>query len=135
MNSPAEDVAGILVTNTLGTFGAVTGWAIYVSREPENPDTTITVYDTAGRALEGLAGCPEAIDDFRIQIRIRANGHQAAWDKLKAIENVLNFIVNETIGDTTYQTIYRNDTGFLLEFDEKDRIILVQNYAGIRQLT
>lgn len=136
MNPPSQDIKDILVTAGIGTFAATSGWAIYVARQPDQPDTTITLYDTGGTPLEGL--CDQEIDNFTFQVKVRANGYQAAYAKFQEIEEELNGTKNHEVvvgADTIrYQGIWRLQPAEFLRFDEEDRAELVQNYAGMRQV-
>jgi len=48
MNPTTIDLKDVLEANSVGVFGASSGWGIYIGFEPESPDTTITLYDTGG---------------------------------------------------------------------------------------
>jgi len=134
MRSPATDLVSSLVTGSIGTFAAETGWAIYVNREPENPDTTVTLYDTVGSPFDGLCVATRN-ESFRIQVRIRANTYLTAYSKAVEVQSVLDYIANETIDTAYYNVVHRLDLISSLGQDDKDRCILVQNYAGLRSST
>ena len=133
MNSPATDLASLLATAAIGTFAGITGWSIYVNREPNDPDSTITLYDVGGTTIDGLCDT-ERNDDFRIQVRVRNNSYTTAYQKALAVEAVLDVVAQETIDSTYYNVIYRIDLISSLGQDEKDRSILVQTYGGLRSL-
>lgn len=86
-NSPAEGIKDLLVTASIGTFAATTGWGIFIAREPLKPDQAITVYDTGG-----LAPDPKWLLDYpSVQIRIRGNkgDYQGTFIKAKQCKDVV----------------------------------------------
>ena len=46
---PSEHVKDYLVTKGY-TFGGTDNWALYIGKQPENPDRVITIYDSGGLA-------------------------------------------------------------------------------------
>lgn len=119
-HSPADIVRKLLIDKSLGATpaeGAV--WPVYATREPDSPDSTITVYDTAGR-LDGRVMVSGQVQEHPgIQIRVRDADSAAGFKKAKAVatalsEDVLRTMV--TIGANTYevQAISRTSGVFAL---------------------
>ena len=79
---PSKVIADILATESLGVFGAASGWGIYVSKSPANPDTTITVYDTGGFQSDLLMD-GDRLNFPTIMMHVRANDYQTVWSKAK----------------------------------------------------
>lgn len=127
-NSPAIDIKDKLVAESVGTYST----DIFINKEPGDINNCVTIYDTLGLPIEG-ADCNGEIDKFRFQIRVRNSSHINCYNKLKEIEGFLNFLSNYDTGTILYSIIYRVDTGYLLQVDEKNRVIFVQNYEGLRQ--
>lgn len=129
MLSPANDIKNILVTNAIGVYGT----NLFIYREPADVNDCVTLYDLMGVPIEET-DCISEVDKFRIQVRVRNSNPVNCYNKLKDIEGVLNYLTNTYAGTTLYAIIYRIDTGYFLEIDEKNRVVFVQNYEGMRQL-
>lgn len=87
MSSPAEGIKDILVDASVGTFAALTGWGIFVSKQPDTPHTSITVYDSGG-----VASNPQWRIDFpSVQVIVRGipGGYLEAWAKAKEVKDAL----------------------------------------------
>ena len=54
MTNPAVSAKDMLVTAGVGTFGASSGWGIYIGQEPTDPKTVVTLFSTGGRASNPL---------------------------------------------------------------------------------
>lgn len=128
-NAPSRDVKDLLVAASIGTFGASTGWGIFIGREPPEPDSTVTIYDTPGDAPN-----PKwLLDEPRFQVRIRAKTYELAWAKAEAVKRALLGLPSQTVNGTVYVGIWLvSDTGFLMQ-DELNRTIFVQTYRIIRE--
>ena len=129
MNSPAHDLALYLETQSVGTFGGSSGWSINVSREPELPDTAITLYDTGG---------PGPTDDDQdqwestVQVRVRSRDYAAAFAKHEAIRDLF-VLPAPIIGETTrFSGITMTSDILALGRDDNDRHLLTANYQVLR---
>ena len=87
-HSPADIVRYLLVDLSRGTLPEdETTWPIYVSQEPDSPDSCITVYDTSG-ILEGRAQISGEIQEhYGIQIKVRAASPTVAYTKIAEINS------------------------------------------------
>ena len=105
-HSPADVVRYALIDQSLGTLPINDGsWPIYVNREPDSPDSCITIYDTTD-VKQGRIQIDGAIVQKRgIQIRVRAKDHETAWPKADAISDNINetiLLTSVTISLSTY---------------------------------
>ena len=84
-HSPADIVRYALIDASLGTLPSDSGsWPVYVNREPDSPDSCITVYDTTGViAAMGMDGT--AHEHHGVQIRIRAARFETGFTKARAL--------------------------------------------------
>ena len=129
-NSPAYDIAQKLDTESIGTFAGTSAFSIYCFKEPDSPDDVITIYDTGGTPEDGIAkAC--LCDNFSIQIRIRGNDYSTMYTKMKAIETAIHN-VSWVDSSVTQYFVARSDVVTSLPRDTKDRLIMVQNYTGLR---
>lgn len=116
----------ILVTAGIGTFGATSGWGIYISREPDSPHTCVTVYDVGG-----LTPDPKwRLDYPSVQVRVRGapNGYIDASTKAQAVKDALLGITPQTINTDNIRGIVAIGDIAFLSYDEQRRPIFTQNW-------
>ncbi len=129
MASPAIEIKDFLVTNTVGVFGATTGWGIYVGSQPEDPDSVITLTDSPGETAN-----PKFSLDFpRWTVRVRGNpnDYTSAYDKSKEIKDVLQGLLPQSLSGTFYDGIFIVGDIFFLQSDRKGRPEFISNWRGI----
>jgi len=139
VNSPAYDLAKYLEEKGVGSMqlGSIlpdAGPGIFVGEEPPEPSESVTLYSYAGTARDGLT-CP-AIDDFRVQARVRARTYQTAWDLMQKVETALNRVTTLTVPNDSetvyYSVIFRLQPAMEMGYDEKHRFVFSQNFSGVR---
>ena len=128
MTDPSEGVKDILEAQSVGTPGPGTGWRLFISKEPDLPDTVVTIYNTGSwRAPD-----PKWLLDFpSVQVRIRGavNGYQAAYTKAQEVKDRLLGLVPQTLnGDFWRSVVIQGDLTFL-QYDQKERPVFVLNFA------
>lgn len=124
-----DDAAGILVSNSIGVIAASSGWGIYISEEPLEPDTVITLFDAGG-----LPPNPKWLLDYpSIQIRVRGarGGYVAARQKIVDIRDALLGLTSQTIGDTRWVSVTMPGDITPLGYDDSKRPLLVVNFRLI----
>ena len=129
INSPAFDVAFFLEDAGLGTREI----DIFVGREPETPDNTITIYDTGG-----FPPNPKYLrDNPSVQIKVRSatDDRKIAADILKDIRNVLLNSGDRISGGSIYIQYYEFGGIIDLGVDKQGRFIMVSNYRLVRTLS
>jgi len=96
-HSPADVIRCLLIDLGHGTTpSASSAWPIYVSIEPDTPDSVITVYDTSG-VLHGRSQISgEMFEHPGIQIRIRSPEHPAGYRKADSIKEALDKSIKYT---------------------------------------
>lgn len=103
-HSPAHVIRDLLVTLGLGTDPDDGGsWPIFVSREPNTPDSVITLYDTASRMQGRRMVNGITVEHYGIQVRVRDAGPTGAWVKANALAVALDQTIaldDVTVEDT-----------------------------------
>lgn len=130
MNSPARDALDYAVAQGLLTLGATSGWGGYAHIEPATPDTVATFYDTGSF---GTADYDVNIYRPTINIRVRANDYNDAYDKAYALMNEFISVNEFTVNSQRY---FRADVISEPSFigrDDNDRNIVTINLNLMRQ--
>ena len=108
-HSPADIVRYLLIALARGSLPEdEAAWPIYVSQEPDTPDSCITVYDTSG-ILEGRAQVSGEIQEhYGIQIKVRAASTTVAYAKISEVNNWIDESVrnNLVIIDSSQYLVY-----------------------------
>ena len=133
MQSPADLLKDILVADGEGVFAATSGWGIYIGDEPDQPDTSITLYDTGGQAPNPKF----ALDYPTVQIRIRGSkgAYQAAYDKARTVRASLLGHDSGTIGDTWLVSVTMKGDIMHLGKDQDRRPLVTLNFQLITEPT
>lgn len=123
--SQAQGVSDILVAATVAEAGPGVGWRVFISREPADPDTVITLYDTTWRPPN-----PKWLLDFPgVQVRVRGSvsGYTAARVVAQQVKDALLGIEPHTRnGDYWRGIILGSDITFLM-YDQIERPIFTLN--------
>lgn len=90
MSSPAQVIRRLLIQLNLAPNDQTSAWAPFVAFLPDDPDTALVVYDTAGTQNGRLMRTGEKIEHPGIQIRFRSSNYPAAWEKAKAVADALD---------------------------------------------
>lgn len=110
-HSPADVIRYLLIAMGAGihpddlVVNSGTQWPIYAGGEPNVPDETITVYDTAGRDDGRMQYDGERTEHPGIQIRIRARDHQTGYVKARQLAVSLDKEIYQntvSIGNSQY---------------------------------
>jgi len=132
MTDIAVGIKDVLEVASVGTFGATTGWGIFISREPDtDQDTVITIYNTGGEDPN-----PRYLLDFpSVQVRVRGDrgGYQAAHTKAVDIRDALLGLPSQLLNGDQWVAV--NEIGSInqLGYDENDRPLFTLNYGLIIQ--
>ena len=115
-------------------------WPIYATREPETPDSLITITGTTGylkgrRMYDGYT-----FEHPGAQIRIRAYGHDTAFTKANALAVLIDAACLETvtIGSSTYTVYNVKRTGPIIDLGKevpqsKRNIFTINVVVNLRQ--
>lgn len=127
MTDPAEGTKDLLVTAGVGTFGATTGWGIYISKEPESPDSVITITN----AGDHFPANPKWLLDYpTVQVRVRGDkgGYQAAHAKAIEVRDALLGLPSQTLNGDVWEIVVEVGGINWLGFDEQNRPRMSMNY-------
>lgn len=123
--STSQDIANYLAAHAVGTFGT----DIFIGREPPQPDSCVTIYDTGG--LE-----PDTDDQIllrpKFQIRVRNLTYEGGYAKQCAIRDLLILVGAIKTADSVFVGIWLDTDFIALGRDDKDRYLSTMNYRSIR---
>lgn len=135
-NPPAEIVGQLLVDLGIGSASLSSNWAVFIESEPDEPDNSITVYDTANELIGSVMVDGEVIEYPGVQVRIRSQNYPTGWTKMEEIKNAFDRTVKRTlvtIGSNVYRihTFIRASGPFHIgrEGESSDRDIFTINYT------
>ena len=103
MAEPEDGIRDLLVAAGVGTFGATTGWGIFIGKQPTEPDTSITI-----REYNADLPMPKFLIDFpAVQVMIRGapGGYQAAKLKARDVLNELHSIPSQDLNGDRWNSI------------------------------
>lgn len=121
MNSPAVDIKDMLVAAGLGAFGIT----LHVASMPDTPDLCIAVYDIAGLSAE--LNYDWGRPAVQVQVRGKAGVYTDAYNKLKAISDLLHG-KQETRGSSIYKLIQQEGDISHVSTDELRRPLLTTRF-------
>jgi len=126
MNSPSYDIKDVLVAAGLElTYGT----NLFIGREPPEPKSCVTIFDTAGRPAQlTIAGKGEDYFYPSIQIRVRNTAYDTGWALIQNIRTSLHGRAQETWNGTLYSAIFCSSGPALLDWDENDRVRFIINF-------
>jgi hypothetical protein len=143
LNSPAEVVAYLIIAKALGTqVDANEAWPVAVGDELNEPDDTITTYDTGSQSSDRDMVTGQQLEQYSIQVRVRSKLYTDGWLKLNEIAKVFDedvYLETITIGDNTYRLHAISRRGGVLslgrEYPASQRSLFVMTgQCAIRQV-
>lgn len=131
MAAPTINIKDLLVTNSVGTFASQVGWGIYIGKEPDKPDSVITLYDSGGENAD-----PKWLLDFpHVQVRVRGSkgDYSGAYTKIKQCKDVLLGCPSLDLnGDRLVSFTSLGEINFL-SYDQNERPLFTYNLRLIVQ--
>jgi hypothetical protein len=112
-----------LQTQGQGTLGT----NIFLTRTPDSPDATVTLYESAGTGPSHVFGASVyAIDHQRIRMVCRAarNDYPAARSKAEAVRAVLGAIRDTTLSGVSVMSVLATSEIYPLARDGDDRALV-----------
>ncbi len=127
MNPAAEDIVTMLSGES--SLGLTTATDLFFSRMPDDPSDCVVVFDTPG-APPQLTYKKNTSDYYfpGVTVRVRNTDYAEAYDLMFQIMEFLHAESNITIGSTLYTLIKAMNDPQLLNYDEKDRIVMFVNF-------
>jgi len=118
VHAPSDIVRNLMVDLSLGTTPSTSGsWPIYATREPNSPDSVITVFDTQGMVEGRFHVDGQVQEHYGIQIRVRDANPVDGYTKAQTIAVTLDQTAYQntvTISSTTYTVHSVSRTGSVL---------------------
>lgn len=105
MNPASVDIKDILEDES--ALGLVFKTNLFIGREPEKPDFSVTIYDTPGGPPDLTLGGQDDPGYYypAVHIRVRATDYLTGWTVIDRIKMLLHGRGNETINNTRYTSI------------------------------
>lgn len=128
MRPPALDLAAYLAgKNGLGALHGdkKSTWPVHVAVEPDDPRSVITLYDTTG-----IEPDTDELDIERpsIQVRARSPNYEDAYEKMRAVRDLLILEPVEAQTSRFFLIVLRGDI-MAIGRDDKNNHILTANYS------
>lgn len=129
MSDISEGIKDLLVAAGVGTFAATTGWGIFISKMPDEPDSIVSIMETGG-----FPANPRWLIDYpSVQVMIRGDkgGYQAAKAKAVVVRDALLGLPAQVINGDRWDSI--TDIGGLIElgYDDSNRPKFSTNFSLI----
>jgi len=126
MNPASQDIKDILEADS--SLGLTFADNLYIGREPETPDNTVTIFDTPGDPPDFTYNNTVKYYRPAIQIRVRNNNYQNGWSLIDEIKLSLHGRINEVWNGTKYTQIRCFMEPMLLDWDENNRVRFVTTF-------
>ncbi len=126
MNAPSIDIAKLLELEVALDLQFADN--LFVAKEPTQPDNCITIYDTTNKGVR--LGLNDISNYYycAFQVRIRNNHYTNGWAIANDIVTLLHGRANITVDGSIYKIITCVNGPVPLQWDEKNRAIIVINF-------
>lgn len=130
-----DDIGTYLTTASTPTATLTLGTNLFLGRRPDDPDTMVALFETAGEAPTLTFGSNTAppIESRGLQCQIRATGYATAESLATEVWSALCLIDNEIIGTTRYLLADPTQSPFPLDRDSQDRMLHAVNFVVARE--
>jgi hypothetical protein len=126
MNAQSEDIKDILEAES--SLGLTFATDLFIGKEPDSPDDTVTIFDTMGFPDDMTYDATEIYERPSIQIRVRSNDYMTGMALAKDIKDSLHGRGNETWNGTLYAVIRSVGGPALMDWDVSDRARFIINF-------
>jgi hypothetical protein len=124
------------IDDYLTTSGVTT--SIYRGRQPSDPSTVLTIYETGGAApVHAMSGSPgtAVAEQPTIQVVARSTSYSTARTDADQCFDLLDGLYQKTINGTRYLYVEALQSPFMLERDDQERTRIACNYRIVKDLT
>ncbi|MFA5655952.1 MAG: minor capsid protein [Dysgonamonadaceae bacterium] len=132
MNPTSIDIKDMLEADS--ALGLEFGDNLFIGREPDMPNNTVTIYDTGGYNPDLNLNRYEIYERPSIQIRVRNTSYEIGWSVINSIKDSLHARAHETWNGTYYSVIYCFTEIAFLDWDKNNRVRFVVNFNIQRRL-
>ena len=134
MNPLSEDIKDLLVTAGVGAFAATSGWGIFINTEPDEPSTSITIYDLGGPAPEECFNrVIKPLSRPSVQVRVRGTSYLTAHTKMDDVIAALRRVGPWTASGSVYLDLFQSSVALFLQKDQKNRFIWVVDFHAVKK--
>ncbi len=126
MQSVSSDIKDMLEAES--ALGLTFATNLFVGKEPNAPDDTVTIFDTGGFPDQLTFNKEERYEYPSVQIRVRNNNYQVGWSLINDIKTSLHGRGQETWNGTLYSVIYTPGGIALLDWDDSERVRFIINF-------
>lgn len=104
LHSPANILRQVLVDLGLASYPPAAQWACSIDVEPDEPEDSITLYDTDGRDFGRTMPDGERQEMHGVLIRVRSGDGQEGYAKARAVAAALDSVRMQavTVGSAAY---------------------------------
>lgn len=131
MNSTVEDIKDMLEAES--SLGLIFATNLFIGREPDHPDETVTLFDTSGMPPDLTFDASERYERPSFQVRVRSNSYLTGWDLTHSIVDTLHGRGQETWNSTLYSVIQCSSGPALLDWDTGGRVRFIANFNTQRR--
>lgn len=97
VHSPAYVLRRLLITLGVAVDSQTGDWSAYTGFLPDDPDTAIATYDTAGQKDGRMMATGETLIHPGAQIRVRSSDYSAAYARAKAIADGVDVVLMASV--------------------------------------
>jgi hypothetical protein len=124
MNPASLDIAKLLEDE----LGLEIGVDLFIGKEPPEPDSCVTIFDTPGFPPQLTYKKGENYYYPAIQIRIRERLYLEGYEKINGLKELLHGRANEVINGTHYTLVQCSIEPALLDWDANNRARFFINF-------
>lgn len=93
MSSPASVLRKLLIDASLAPDSISQIWAPFVSQLPNDPDTSMALYDTAPLLQGRIMRTGEQIEKYGVQVRLRSSVYGTVFSKAESIRDYFDALL------------------------------------------
>jgi len=129
-----DDIGGFLAAASTPTEALTLGTNLFLGRRPNDPDTLVALFETAGDPPTLTFGSDTSppVEARGLQVVVRAAAYSTSEALVTECWTALCLIDNEIIGTTRYLLADPAQSPFPLERDAQDRMLHVVNFTVVR---
>lgn len=126
MNTTSVDIKDMLEADS--GLGLKFGVDLFIGKEPDSPQRTVTIFDTHGMPPQLTFNAAERYEFPAFQIRVRSADYLDCAALISSIKDLLHGRANETWNETLYAVIYCSSGPAMLDWDHNGRVRFIVNF-------
>lgn len=137
-NTPSDIIASLMTQPSGSQFSdpvVKLAWPVYISELPDGqgvPNEAAAIYDTHGRILARFLASGNVVQDYGIQVKIRATNYRDGYIRLGQLAKFFSTVKHQTvtIASVSYvvDTIMQTSPVISIGQDERRRAMLTVNF-------